>query len=264
MVDLRHFPCISALFLCWCHRMTPVLFVMFWRYGQVWWEWPSHPPKKNDKVLRVGNCQEVESPKKETPFFQPQSFRYYLYSSFRQKYVTVHFEMLLQATSFRFCFSRDGPWKFTWNPKIEFWKISFEIFNHGWFLGSMWIFRGVQTLKKHLRPRAWCRWRMITWTLAPLWVAPHKTVAKALECGPPQGRMEGRFYTIPFGVAGVAVDVIGFFSMISIDSQVKEKGKIYTDVWDLYGYIITYMSIILERKMKRNQSVWVPPSSRHV
>ncbi len=31
------------------------------------------------------------------------------------------------------------------------------------------------------------RWRMITWTLAPSWVAPHKTVVKALECGPPQG-----------------------------------------------------------------------------
>ena len=54
-------------------------------------------------------------------------------------------------------------------------------------------------------------------------------------------------------------------SMISIDSQVKEKGDIYTDVWDFYGYIITYMSIILERKVKRNQSVWwVPPLKTRV
>ena len=156
-----------------------------------------------------------------------------------------------------FCLSRDGAWK---NRVLEDKFRNFQ----PWmiFSGSMLIFRGVQNTskhKKHILQRAWCRWRMITWTLAPLWVAPHKTVAKALECGPPQGRMEGRFYTNPIWSSTSAVDVIGFSSMISIDSQVKEKGDILTDVWDFYGYIITYMSIILERKVKRNQSVWWVP-----
>lgn len=202
---------------------------MFWRYGQVWWEWPSHPLQKNDKLLRVGNCQEVESPKRETPFFQPQSFRYYLYSSFRQKYVTVHFEMLLQATSFRFCFSRDGPWKFTWNPKIEFWKISFDIFNHGWFFPVPCEFSGAYkthqntkntSCSEHDAGEGWSheRWHHRGWRHTKQW-------QKRWNVGHLRVGWKGGFTPSPFGVAQVAVDVIGFSSMISIDVQVWGKKR---------------------------------------
>lgn len=80
-----------------------------------------------------------------------------------------------------FCLSRDGAWK---NRVLED-KFPFQLDD---FFRFHVNFQGFfQTQKKtscmiRMMPRCGDRWRMITWTLAPSWVAPHKTVAKALEC----------------------------------------------------------------------------------
>ncbi len=63
------------------------------------------------------------------------------------------------------CWSNINPAKFTWNPKIEFWKMIF-LFNYNrWFLGSMLIFWGVYTFKSKKKAAflhsPWSSFRMV-------------------------------------------------------------------------------------------------------